>query len=65
MTVGELKQRLEKMSDTAIIHVMIEVDSHYEGDNIVPACQFEFPANDLAYSSRTDTVIIMYERGEK
>ena len=61
MTVSELKKILENMPETAQIRVLVEMDSRYEGDNIVPRCQYDFPANDVAFSKRTNSVIVMTE----
>lgn len=59
MTLYEIIDKLERIrnmhaASEAEVNVMIETDS----------CQYEFPANDIAYSSssRGERVIIMHEK---
>lgn len=54
MTVKELIVRLKRMPKDAVIDVMVETEE---------PVQYQFPVNGIAYSARTDTVIIMHEQG--
>lgn len=51
MKVGQLKAFLKKMPDDADVDVLIE-----------NTAQWQFPLNDVAYSLRSNKVILMHEK---